>query len=500
MSPSRTGKVLFLMFGRALASAAGLIALAVLARTLSTRDLATYNQAFAAFQFSLPFLMLGLAHSLLFFLAAEARRLRAVLLENLLLLTGLGLLFAVFLVLGGNRLLARSFNNPALARALLLFAPYAVLVMPAHAVDACLVARNRVSRLVTFNVLSRLVGSGLILLSALWWRRVEPAILAAVLGAAIALGPALWLMLDACPGADARPTWSGMAAMLKFSVPLGIGHALTGMAFALDKILVSVFCSPEQFAVYVLGAVEIPLIGILTMAVLGVITPEMSRSCKEGRPAEATDLWQRAFVKSSTILLPAMGLLLALAPEVVTVLFSPRYAGSAHPLRVYALLMPTRAASFTALFSALNRTRAMTWGGGLMLALNLVLSLFLIPLFGPIGAAWGTVISYWGMAVFLAWRAAPSFGIRMRELVPWRPWIRMMAMVLVSGALTWALVRLLPAHTLLRLAAGTALYGVLIAALFQVSGMLDAREFLSRLRGGLEREPVIPPADVEPPV
>lgn len=500
MPPSRTGKVLLLMLGRALASAAALISLAVLARTLSTRDLATYNQVFAAFHFALPFLILGLAHALLFFLAAETRRLRAVLVENLLLLTGLGLLFALFVIAGGNRLLAQSFNNPALARALLLFAPYSILVLPALATDPCLVARNRVSRLVTFNVLSRLVGAGLVLLAALLWRRVEPVVVAAVLGAAIALGPALWLMLDACPGEDARPTWAGMSAMLRFSVPLGIGNALIGMAFALDKVLVSVFCSPEQFAVYVLGAVEIPLIGILTASVLGVITPEMSRSCKEGRPAEATDLWRRAFLKSSTILLPAMGLLLALAPDVVTFLFSPRYAGSAHPLRVYALLMPTRAASFTALFSALNRTEVMSLGGGLMMAFNLALSLLLLPVFGPIGAAWGTVISYWSMAAYLMARAAPGFRTRVRDLIPWKPWLGILAMVLVSGAATWGVVQLLPAIAVLRVAAGTALYGAMIAALFHATRTLDMREFLASLRGGLEREPVMPPADLEPPV
>ena len=101
------------------------------------------------------------------------------------------------------------------------------------------------------------------------------------------------------------------------------------MSRSVDKVVVSSMCTPEQFAVYVNGAIDIPLIGILTGSVNAVLLPEIVELYKRGQAREALLLWQRAAVKCSLILLPAMCFLFAMAPEVMRVLFSDAYAASA---------------------------------------------------------------------------------------------------------------------------------------------------------------------------
>ena len=87
---------------------------AVLSRVFDKVDYATYRQTLLVYQFVGPLLGLGLPAALFYFLPGEASRLRAVLLENLILLGALGGAFSLFLVLGGNRLIASQFSTPEL--------------------------------------------------------------------------------------------------------------------------------------------------------------------------------------------------------------------------------------------------------------------------------------------------------------------------------------------------------------------------------------------------
>jgi O-antigen/teichoic acid export membrane protein len=480
MTQSRTKKVVLLSFGRLLSTLMALAAMAVLARVLTTHDFATYNQVIVVHQLVSPLLMMGLSQTLLFFLPGETRRVRAVLVENLLLLGGMGAAFSLFLLFGGNRLIASLMNNPLLAGALWLFVPYAVLVLPAHAIDACLTSRNRVNQLVVYNLSSRIVGFLLIAVACLVWRSLGATVMATVLGAAIALGPALWLMFRACDEGEWRPRLSSMMEMMKYSVPLGIGNTLTGMAFAMDKFLVSALCTPEQFAVYVLGATEIPLIGIIVMSVIAVITPEMAASYKQGRVSDVVSLWNRATLKCGTLMLPLMGLLLVVAPEIVTVLFSAKYAGSAYPLRVYALLIPLRTVSFSAIFTAMDSTKMLTAGGGLMLAANLVAALCLIPWIGPTGAAWATVLSCWMMGMFYLHRISKNTGIPLRNLIPWGPLARMLGLMMAAAIPAMVILWLLPQVPWLRLIVGSLVYGSVVAALYVRSGLVDLQDYVRR--------------------
>ena len=111
---SRTFKAAILASGQFLASCAGIIGFAVLSRVFNKQDYATYRQTILAYRFVAPLLILGLPQALYYFLPDEKKRPRGVLYENMILLTVLAILFSLFLLCGGNRLLAWRFNNLAL--------------------------------------------------------------------------------------------------------------------------------------------------------------------------------------------------------------------------------------------------------------------------------------------------------------------------------------------------------------------------------------------------
>ncbi|MFP6884411.1 MAG: oligosaccharide flippase family protein, partial [Roseibacillus sp.] len=133
-----------------------LVIAAVLSRVFDKIDYATYRQTLLVYQFSGPLLALGLPAALFYFLPGETSRIRAVLLENLILLGVLGGSFSLFLVLGGNVFIAEQFSNPELEETLLVFALYPVLFLPTTAVSAVLVVQEKVQWLFLHTVVTRL--------------------------------------------------------------------------------------------------------------------------------------------------------------------------------------------------------------------------------------------------------------------------------------------------------------------------------------------------------
>jgi O-antigen/teichoic acid export membrane protein len=392
MSNSRTFKAGVLASGTFLTTCVRLISAVVLARLLTIYDYATYRQTLLAYAFAAPLLMLGLPQALYYFLPGEKEQPRSRLADNLILLSIMGALFTLFLLFGGNRLLAWRFKNPDLARTLLVLAPYPLFMLPISAVGACLVARNRVKHAAFFNVLSSVFKLSIILSAVMIWRTPLAAIVGTVVAAGLILLPALKLMFACCEDGSILPSTDGMWSQLKYAVPLGLAGFIGRISVSLDKIIVSSMCPPEEFAVYVNGAFEIPLIGILTGSVMAVLVPEFVQMYKADRHQDLSELWHRAMIKCSLFIMPVMVFLFLMAPEVIRILFSDKYVDSVHPFRVYLLALPVRITTFGTIFMAAGRNRLVVYRAATGLIVNLVLSIIFVRMMGSIGAAISTVV------------------------------------------------------------------------------------------------------------
>ena len=399
MSQSRTVKAGILASGTFMTTCVRLISAVVLSRVLSMYDYATYRQTLLAYAFIAPLLMLGLHQALYYFLPGENKRPRSVLMENLMLLSFMAGLFTLFLLFGGNRLLAWRFKNPDIARTLLILSPYPLFMLPASGFSACLIARNRVKQVAVYNVLSRLFMLAAVLTAVLIFRTATSAVIGTVIGAGIVFLPALKLMSASCNVGTLMPSKNGMLSQLKYAVPLGLAGMIGTISKLLDKIIVSSMCSPEQFAVYANGAIEIPLISVLTGSVMAILIPDLVKMYKAAQYTELKALWHRAMVKCSLIILPIMVFLLVMAPEVIRILFSDKYIESVDPFRVYLLALPVRVTQFGAIFMAAKRNSLIVYRATTGLILNLILSIILIRYFGSIGAAVSTVLTVYLWAV-----------------------------------------------------------------------------------------------------
>lgn len=446
MPKSRTWKAAILASGQAATALVGIVLAAVLSRVFDETDYATYRQALLVYNLAAPLLALGLPAALYYFLPGEENRARGILLENLILLTGLGMCFSAFLLLGGNTLLAERFSNPDLEHTLLIFAIYPVVALPATATTACLMARDKVGWVAIHTIATRLLRLGLVI-AAVWWVSPTPqwAITATVVAACVTLSSGLWLMIRATKGTAALLTTPGLKAQLAYSIPMGLGAMMATLHRGLDKLLVSIFTIPENFAVYVNGAIELPFVGMVTGSATAVLLPELRKMLKEGKKAQALAVWKRAGIKAGVLVIPLMGLFLAIAPDVMALLYSEKYRASHEIFRIYLLCLPIRIVVFGAVFQAAGRTDLVLKRSFLALGVNLILSLIFVLSFGYKSVAWATVAAiYLGAVPYSLWKVS-----QLLETSPWRafPWnhvFTLLGVTLAGAAVAFTIVQYFP--------------------------------------------------------
>ena len=179
---------------------------------------------------------------------------------------------------------------------------------------------------------------------------------------------------------------------LKFSIPLSISVIIGVATVQLDKILVSFFCSPREFIFYSNGAIEIPLISIITGSIATVIIADLSNYAKEGRNSEALKLFRNAAEKSALILVPATLFFFICAESFITTIYSDKYIESVIPFKFYILMLPAKIVYYGAALIAYGKYKLMFIRSIVSMLLNLLLASMLIKLVGYIGASIASLV------------------------------------------------------------------------------------------------------------
>lgn len=482
---SRTLKAGILVFGQGITAVSAILIGAYLSRELDKADYATYRQTLLSYRFVAPVLMLGLPQALLYFLPQHEEQKRKVLFKITSLLFIVGVLFSLFIYFGGNHLLATRFNNPQLAGALKLFAPYAAMMLPVSLITNCLVACGRVKVVAVYNIASSVA---LLVILFIWMAMnasYEGAIKANLLHAVLVFVPAILVMwtITGKPAVNAEPVH--LKDILKYSLPLGVGLMVGQFNLNLDKVIVAAMTTPEDFAVYVNGAIEVPLIGMITGAASAVILPDMVKACKEGNKLEALALWKRAAVKSALIIFPAAAFLMVVAPELMTFIYSDTYDESSLPFRVYLCVLPLRIMFFGVLFQAINKSGLILRRALINVLVNGVLTIFFVWLLGAWGAAVGTVVAILSFVYpYCIWHAKRNFDSKISELFASRRLFEIAVCAVVSAFPVVLILQWMnDAHIVWVLCISGVVYSVGYLICGQVSGFVRLADMLQALKG-----------------
>lgn len=187
--------------------------------------------------------------------------------------------------------------------------------------------------------------------------------------------------------------------MLKYSAPQVISSVAAYFSLYMDRLLIKELMTLDDVGVYGVGARVASVVALLMMGFQAGLIPIVFRHYSE---PGAPDQMARVLRYFLALALPALLALSAFSSELVWIFTTPRYYGAAPviPLLATAVLLASMFIFVPGIFIA-RRTGLVALINIGMVALNLSLSLVLIPRLGTVGAAAATLTA--SLAAFLAY-------------------------------------------------------------------------------------------------
>ncbi|MFT3913894.1 MAG: oligosaccharide flippase family protein [Anaeromyxobacteraceae bacterium] len=442
----------------------------ILARVLAPASYGTFKQAWLLAQTLALVLPMGTTLSLYYFLPRDPLRRDRYVAQTSLAHAVLGAVAALALLAAAPLVHAWS-GNPELARVLPLVAGLAGLQIAGAPLDVAWNARGLVGRAALARVGTEVARGGGMLAGALLLGRYAEGVLTGILWvhAARALASVACLAWEHGLVFD-RATARRQAA---YALPFGAAFLLLVPQQQLHQYAVAAIVPAATFAVYAVGMFQLPIVDILHTPVAELLQIGIADSDGAGRPPRAAlPLFHEAVGQLAFAFVPLTALLVVVARPLVELLFSARYLDAVPLFRIGTLAVVLAALPLDGVLRARAENRYMLGLSAVKLAGTALLVFSGLWTFGPIGAISGHVLAEAGARAAMLGRAAESFEVGAREILPWRALARQLAASgLAAGAAAGALAVVAGAPLVRLLAAGSAFAVAYLAATLASGGL-----------------------------
>ncbi len=409
----------------------------ILARILVPAELGSYRQLFLIYSTFSTLLLLGIPQSVLYFLP-KLRHIdskREFISRTVNLVSVLAFLFGlgIFLLRG---FIARIFRNPQLETMLILYAVYPLFMFITQIYSQIMLGLKQPAKTAVYTMFSVAADFILILGVALFTRNLYYIVLALMVSALLQWGFAHFQLRNYLTKTSFDPAF--YHDVFKYSLPLGLASIIGMLSVQLDKLVISGFFSPAQYAVFSIGAMELPFISILTKSVNAILLPHIS-----SQPQTMTETYRAAVRKNALIIFPIAALGFIFAKPLITLLYTETYLASVPFFQVYLLNLPLRVATYGIIFMALHKTSYIMINSTITLGLNLVLNIALVRMIGMMGAVIATVIVSWlSVAVYLYWMRH-KLKLDLQELFPLKALLKTALVAAISALPAYAVLWIL---------------------------------------------------------
>ncbi len=482
-----------IMLSQGLTQATAIALNVILVRLISQELFGTYRQVLLVYGFAVALLNLQLDSSLFYFIPKLQIAMRRALVTQTVLLTFLGAaLVSVGMVLSAWPV-GRAFGNAELPKLLVVYSLVAFSDRLLSLVPAFMISLDRVVRAGVYSLASS-IGRAVVVVTTL----LMGMDLAGVMWVLVLVGTGIGIvgcvdMFRLSPGAWSWPDRKLLLDQWSYCWPLWATACIAIVNAQFGSMLISAYFTPAVYAVYACGAMELPVVALVTGSVNSAIMPNLVVLAEQGRAAEALSIWQEAARKCSLVVFPCFAIFLFLSGPLMVLLYGPAYAQAAWPFSMYLMMLPLRVAVYASILRAFGKTGCIAISAVLGLVVNVIVSSAAVVgghggLLSFVGPAAGTVVATFAMAWYLIWQVKLAASVSWSEVMRWRELGALLGISLVAGLATWLLP--LPDMPLaLRLPVQGAVFLVLLIAMIMRARILkpDERELLSgfwsRVRG-----------------
>lgn len=218
---------------------------------------------------------------------------------------------------------------------------------------------------------------------------------------------------------------------IKFALPLGATIIVSVLNRSLDKWLVAALY-PARLGEYAIAAQELPIINILPVAGGAAIAVSLVHHLARGEQQTALKIWIEQSIRLTYVLVPAVVILIICSPEIIELMFGRQYRSGAPILVIFTVILLHRVAEYGVVLRAAGRTRELLFASLVLLVTNAIAASAFILIFGPIGAAIGTLIANIVAWLWVLKRVAAVLESTVKQVFPWREWAQQIAIGLLS--------------------------------------------------------------------
>lgn len=447
-------------------------AVIILARLLSQELLGRYQQCWLIINTLVPVLILGAPQGLNYFLPrAETDSERAIYCWRFYLLVVFAGLIVLFPVLAFPHLLVRLLNNTHLLPLIQPVALFIFFLLPSYCLESLLIINERPVLLLIVNFIYAvcfliihtifgLIGS----LKTLFFFLVLLAL------AKTSFTLVLTYNIYRTPFDLKRILqFSPFKALLGYTLVLTAIALVDVLTVQIDKYLVIWFYKGQEsiFAIYSLGAIEIPMVSIIIGAVSSVVMPEFSHLLRK-QDFGQTLLLLRTMVERLNLLLSPMFLYLLFSGFVlIPFLFGEQYRPTVIVFSIYLFLIPLRIFLNHPLLIAGGLQRFALYGRIIDLITNISLGLLLLPIIGYFGPAVSTVIATYVHKLYQVIIIQRFLKVSWKTLYPWAKVLKVFAILVALAIVEVLLINLLIQPPVLSLTISAGLFLLSVYLVFR---------------------------------
>jgi O-antigen/teichoic acid export membrane protein len=348
----------------------------LLVRRLDREQYGLYKQAFLLITTAMTVLPVGVPMSAFYFLPREKTRRRETVLNIVLFHVAVGSLACGALVLFPS-ILTAIFGDARLA-------PYsawigtAILFWITGAFLDMLPVANDEIRLAAACIIGIQASRALIFVGAVLFFGTLRSLLAAAILHGLVQTLVLGCYLESrFAGFWHAFDWQMLREQLSYAIPLGAAGILMIVQTDLHNYFVSNHFGPALFAVYALGTLQLPLMGLIQEATNSVLITRVSILQKNNESREIVLLVARAARKLAAVYFPVFVFLMVAGREFIRVLFTARFTDSWPIFAINLTLLPLGILLLDPLYRAFQRERYFLLRLRLILAGILILTLWM---------------------------------------------------------------------------------------------------------------------------
>jgi len=181
--------------------------------------------------------------------------------------------------------------------------------------------------------------------------------------------------------------------IIKIGFPLYLSAFIGSLTTNIGLLIVEVFENTKTFAIFSVGAFEIPIFAMLSAAFSQKIYPDLVKLISNEKHDDAKKLWINTTIKVSYITYPLIAILMFYSKEIIFLIYKQDYSQAIPIFKTFLMIGLFRNNYYGALITASGKSTIIFKYSIFTLLMNSILSLSLYYFFGINGIVYGNLVA-----------------------------------------------------------------------------------------------------------